>query len=87
MPTWPMAFLQPSPLHYCNCLRHLLAFCREVGMEPVYAASAFLGAALVGLAADARLAIYLKERRWLRVTAFAVAFFLMAAVATGQLSM
>ena len=56
-------------------------------MEPMYAASAFLGAALVGLAADARLAIYLEERRWLRVTTFAVAFFLMAAVVTGQLSM
>jgi hypothetical protein len=52
-------------------------------METVVAVSAFLGAAFIGLAGDARIGGYLDERRWLKVVAFAVAFFLMAAILTG----
>ena len=52
-------------------------------METVFAASAFLGAALVGLAGNARISGYFDERRWLRVAVFAVAFFLIAAIVTG----
>jgi hypothetical protein len=78
----------PSPLALLQLLKASIRFFwREAGMEPINAVSAFLGAALVGLAADAWLATYLRERRWLRVTTFAVAFFLMAAVVTVQLSM
>jgi hypothetical protein len=53
------------------------------GMESALAASAFLGAALVGLAGNARIAGYLDDRRWLRVAVFAAAFFVMAAILTG----
>ena len=49
-------------------------------MEDVLAVSAFMGAAMIGLAGDRRIRGYLDERRWLRVTAFAVAFFVMAAL-------
>jgi hypothetical protein len=54
-------------------------------MEDVFAMSAFLGAALVGLAGNARIGGCLDGRRWLRVAAFAVAFFLIAAIVTGGL--
>jgi hypothetical protein len=54
-------------------------------MDVVLALSAFLGAALVGLAGNARIGGYLDDRRWLRVTALAAAFFLMAAVLGGGL--
>jgi hypothetical protein len=53
-------------------------------METVFAASAFFGAALLALAGNARVGGYLGERRWLRVTAFAVAFFLIAAIITAS---
>jgi hypothetical protein len=52
-------------------------------MQTMLAVSAFLGAAFVGLAGDSRIADYLNERRWLRVIAFAVTFFLIAAILTG----
>lgn len=52
-------------------------------METVVATSAFLGAAFVGLAGDARIGGYLDERRWLRVVALGVAFFLIATILTG----
>lgn len=52
-------------------------------METVVATSAFLGAAFVGLAGDARIGGYLDERRWLRVVAFGVAFFLIATILAG----
>ena len=51
-------------------------------MESVFAASAFFGAALVGLAGNAGIASYLDERRWLRVAVFA--FFLIAAIIRGS---
>jgi hypothetical protein len=51
-------------------------------METVFTASAFIGAALVGLAGNARIAGYLDERRLLRVAVFAVMFFLIAAIVT-----
>jgi hypothetical protein len=54
-------------------------------MEDVLAMSAFLGAALIGLAGNARIRGYLDGRRWLRVAAFAAAFFLMAAILGGGL--
>jgi hypothetical protein len=54
-------------------------------MEGVFAMSAFLGAALIGLAGNARIGEYLDGHRWLRVAAFAVAFFLMAAILGGGL--
>jgi hypothetical protein len=54
-------------------------------MEDVLALSAFLGAALVGLAGNARIGGYLDDRRWLRVATFAAAFFLIAAIVTGRL--
>ena len=54
-------------------------------MEDVLALSAFLGAALVGLAGHVRFGGYLDDRRWLRVAAFAAAFFLMAAMLGGGL--
>jgi hypothetical protein len=54
-------------------------------MESVFAASAFFGAALVGLAGNARITSYLDECRWLRVTVFAIVFFLIAAIVTGGL--
>jgi hypothetical protein len=49
-------------------------------METALTASAFLGAALIGLAGDARIAGYLDERRWLRVAVFAAVFLLIAAI-------
>jgi hypothetical protein len=52
-------------------------------METAFTASAFLGAALVGLAGNARIAGYLDERRWLRIAVFAAAFFVIAAILTG----
>jgi hypothetical protein len=52
-------------------------------METALAASAFLGAALVGLAGNASIAGYLDDRRWLRVAVFAAAFLLMAAILIG----
>jgi hypothetical protein len=52
-------------------------------METVFAASAFFGAALVGLAGNARLGGYLDGQRWLRVAVFAAAFFLIAAIVAG----
>ncbi len=52
-------------------------------METAVAVSAFLGAACVGLAADARIGGYLDKRRWLRVVAFAVAFLVIAAILRG----
>jgi hypothetical protein len=52
-------------------------------MESVFEASAFLGAALVGLAGNARIAGYLDGRRWLRIAVFAAVFFLTAAILTG----
>jgi hypothetical protein len=55
-------------------------------MEDVLALSAFLGAALVGLAGHVQFGGYLDDRRWLRVAAFAAAFFLMAAILGGSLS-
>jgi hypothetical protein len=54
-------------------------------MEVGLALSAFLGAALVGLAGNARIGGYLDDRRWLRVAAFAAAFFVMAAILGGGL--
>lgn len=51
-------------------------------METMLAVSAFLGAAVVGLAGDSRLGGYLEDRRWLRVTAFALVFFLIGAIVT-----
>jgi len=51
-------------------------------METVFAASAFFGAALLGLMGNARVGGYLGERRWLRVAALAAAFFLIAAIVT-----
>lgn len=52
-------------------------------MDYVLAASAFFGAALVGLAGNAQIAGYLDERRWLRVAVFAVVFFVIAAILAG----
>jgi len=54
-------------------------------MEDLLAISAFFGAALVGLAGNARIGGYLGQRRWLRVAVFAAAFFLMAAILGGGL--
>jgi hypothetical protein len=54
-------------------------------MEDALTASAFFGAALVGLAGHARIAGYLSERRWLRVAVFAAAFFVIAAILMGGL--
>jgi ABC-type Co2+ transport system permease subunit len=51
-------------------------------MDYALAASAFFGAALVGLAGHARITGYLDERRWLRVAVFAVVFFVIAAIVT-----
>jgi hypothetical protein len=53
-------------------------------METALTVSAFLGAALVGLAGNARITDYLDERRWLRVAAFSVAFFVIAAIITAS---
>lgn len=53
-------------------------------MESVFTASAFFGAALVGLAGNARIADYLQERRWLRVAALATVFLLIASILTGS---
>jgi len=52
-------------------------------MDTTLALSAFVCAALVGLAGDRRVRPHLEGRRWLRVTAFAVAFFVIAAIVTG----
>lgn len=52
-------------------------------METMLAVSAFLGAACVGLAGDARIRDYLDGERWLRVAVFAAAFFLIAAIVAG----
>jgi hypothetical protein len=56
----------------------------EEMMENMLTVSAFLGAALVGLAGNTRIAGYLDERRWLRVAAFAAAFLLIAMIVTGM---
>lgn len=53
-------------------------------MESVFTASAFFGAALVGLAGNATIAGHLQERRWLRVAALATVFLLIAAILTGS---
>jgi fucose permease len=56
----------------------------EEGMETVPAVLVFLGAAFVGrLAARSQVAEYIDHHRWLRVGAFALAFFLIAAILTG----
>jgi fucose permease len=56
----------------------------EDGMEAALAVICFLGAAFVGrLVECSRIASYLDDRRWLRVGAFALAFFLIAAILTG----
>jgi fucose permease len=52
-------------------------------METALTVSAFLGAAFVGLAGDARIGGYLDKRRWLRIVAFAVVFLVIAAILTG----
>jgi len=52
-------------------------------MEIVLAAFAFLGAAFVGLIEGSWIAGYLDNQRWLRVSVFALAFFLIAAILTG----
>ena len=52
-------------------------------MENTLALCAFGCAALAGLAGDRRLRRHLDGRRWLRVTVFAVALFVMAAIVTG----
>ncbi|MBO0752420.1 MAG: hypothetical protein J2P53_09925 [Bradyrhizobiaceae bacterium] len=52
-------------------------------MEDVLALSAFAGAALVGLAGHLKIRGYLREHRWLRVTAIALAFLIMAAIVSG----
>jgi hypothetical protein len=52
-------------------------------LQDVLALSAFLCAALVGLAGHLRIRGYLSDRRWLRVTAFAVAILTIAAIVTG----
>jgi hypothetical protein len=52
-------------------------------MEDALTASAFFGAALVGLAGHARITGYLAEHRWLRVAAFAAAFLLIASILAG----
>jgi hypothetical protein len=52
-------------------------------MEDGLAVLAFLGAAFAGLVGHLRIRRYLHGRRWLRVTAFAVAFFVIAAIVTG----
>jgi len=53
-------------------------------METLSAALVFLGAAFIGrLVARSRLAEYIDHDRWLRVGAFALAFFLIAAILTG----
>jgi hypothetical protein len=52
-------------------------------METALTASAFFGAALIGLAGNARIVGYLDERRWLRAAVFAVVFFLIAAIVAG----
>jgi fucose permease len=53
-------------------------------METVLAIICFLGAAFVGrLVEYSRIVGYLDDQRWLRVGAFALAFFLIAAVLTG----
>jgi hypothetical protein len=54
-------------------------------METVFAAAAFLGAACVGLIGDSQVRGHLDGRRWLRVAVFAAAFFLIAAIVTGEL--
>jgi fucose permease len=53
-------------------------------METVSAVLVFLGAAFVGrLMARSPISEYLDNRRWLRVGAFALAFFLIAAILAG----
>jgi hypothetical protein len=52
-------------------------------MEVALSVFAFLGATFVGLVEGSRIAGYLESQRWLRVTAFLLAFFLMAAIVTG----
>ena len=52
-------------------------------MENTLALCAFGCAALAGLAGDRRFRHHLEERRWLRVTVFAVALLAMAAIVTG----
>jgi hypothetical protein len=54
-------------------------------VEDGIAVLAFVGAALGGLAGHMRIRGYLHDRRWLRVTAFAVAFFVIAAIVTGSM--
>jgi len=53
-------------------------------METLSAVLVFVGAAFVGrLAARSRIAEYIDNDKWLRVGAFALAFFLIAAILTG----
>jgi hypothetical protein len=52
-------------------------------MEIVLPVFAFFGAAFVGFVQGSRIAGYLDNRRWLRVSVFALAFFLIAAILTG----
>jgi hypothetical protein len=52
-------------------------------MEVALSVFAFLGAAFVGLVEGSRIATYLDNQRWLRVSAFTLAFFLIAAILTG----
>jgi hypothetical protein len=53
-------------------------------METISAVLVFLGAAFVGrLVARSPAAAYVDNHRWLRVGAFALAFFLIAAILTG----
>jgi hypothetical protein len=60
---------------------------REETLEDGLALLAFVGAALAGLAGHVRIRGYLHDRRWLRVTAFAVAFFVIAAIITGGMNL
>jgi fucose permease len=54
-------------------------------METVSAALVFLSAAFVGrLVARSRVAQYIDNHRWLRVSAFTMAFFLIAVILTGR---
>jgi hypothetical protein len=60
-------------------------FAKEEGMETVSAVLVFLSAAFVGrLVARTRAAQYIDNHRWLRVGAFTMAFFLIAAILTGR---
>lgn len=52
-------------------------------MENTLALSAFVCAAVAGLAGHLKVRRHLDEHRWLRIAAFAAAFFVIAALTAG----